>query len=224
LNPLPPTRPRVKICGLRRESDARLAMELGAAYLGVVLTARSPRLASLEEVRAIRNLLPQTSDARPQLVGVFVDESAEEIARWLREVPLDLVQIHGPIAAAHELIPSAHIIPAIAVRGADEIGLAHKLSPSHPACLLDAWSAKQVGGTGRVFDHQLAAEVVRSRPTFIAGGLNPDNITKIVAVLRAQESLPFAFDLSSGVEDAPGVKSHDKLRAFFANLNAAIDH
>lgn len=198
-------------------------MELGAAYLGVVLTPRSARLASLDEVRAIRNLLPTDSDSRPQLVGVFVDESAEDIARWLRNVPLDFVQIHGPVEDALRLIPAEKIIPAIAVRGADEIGLAHTLSKSHPACLLDAWSAKQVGGTGRLFDHELAAEVVRSRPTFIAGGLNPENIAKVVGVLRSQESLPFAFDLSSGVEEAAGVKSPDRLREFFAALNSALD-
>jgi len=152
-----------------------------------------------------------------------VDESAEEIAHWLTDGLLDLVQIHGPVSAAHEIIPSAKIIPAIAVRGIDDIGLAHKLSMSHPACLLDAWSAKQVGGTGRVFDHLLAAEVVRSRPTFIAGGLNSENIAKVVGVLRAQESLPFAFDLSSGVEDSPGVKSHLRMREFFGALNGALD-
>jgi phosphoribosylanthranilate isomerase len=204
--------PRIKICGLRRVADAELAIALGARYLGVILTARSKRTASLEEARAIVAASRQTA---AEVVIVATDEPPEVLAGWLRETGAPYLQVHGSTSRLEGL---ANVIPAIGVATQADAAALEALPPGHPWVLADARVGAQSGGTGHLFDHALVHRAIRARRVMLAGGLNPANIAAVDAGLRAAGAIPFAYDASSGIESAPGAKDPGALRAFFAAL------
>lgn len=220
--PPPTSPPRVKVCGLTRVEDARRAVELGASFLGFIFAGESPRCTTGDHVASIlKELRSDAVDAesiRP--VGVFVNEPAEDIAALAAALDLYAVQLHrDPTAEDEAVLSRLRLLRAISVRGAESTPAIHH-ALDRGSVLLDAFVPGMAGGTGKVFDHRLAEPFFGTGRVWIAGGLNPDNIGSIAATLAAGAHAPYAFDVSSGLESAPGVKSAAKLDAFFANLRA----
>lgn len=198
---------QVKICGITRAEDAQLCASLGADFIGFVFARSSPRCLTPERAAEIVAALDPSS--RPRIVGVFRDERPHEIARIARLVPLDFAQLHGDESDADV---AAIGIPAIkALRVHDTLPEADAF-PSAPWLLFDTWDPRG-GGSGRTFDWSLLARYDRSRPFFLAGGINPENVGSATATSR-----PHAIDVSSGVESAPGIKDAAKLRLLFERV------
>lgn len=203
---------RLKICGLTRLEDARYCAAAGADYLGFIQYEGSPRYLPPEAAREIVEWL-----YGPETVGVFVDADAAEVNRVAALAGFDLVQLHGDetpdVCAAVE----RPVIKAFRVHPDDNADtLRARIEPYLPHiryALLDTASATAHGGTGETFDWTVAAGVARDVPLFLAGGLNAGNVARAIAEVH-----PFAVDVSSGVESAPGVKDLDLLAAFFEAL------
>lgn len=205
---------RVKVCGIRRDEDARLAVTLGADALGFIFWPESPRFIDPIEAEPIAAAMP----AFISTVGVFVDQPAEYVADVARGLKLTAVQLHG-----HEQVEDYRELPqrlikAVAV-GA-ETDAARAIDGLGPAItvLLDAHDPVRRGGTGRVIDWSAAARLAAVRPVILSGGLTADNVRDAVATVR-----PYAVDVSSGVEARPGVKDAAKMRAFFAALAEPVE-
>lgn len=198
---------RVKICGVTTVEDAVLAAELGATAIGLVLWPGSPRFAALKRAKAIVAALPPFVTA----VGVFVDQQGEA-ERIAREIGLTAVQFHGEeLPGTYRAFP-IRVIKAVTVRDASAREEAAAV-PAGATVLLDAHDRVKKGGTGRVIDWAIAAMIARERPVILGGGLTAANVADAVATVR-----PYAIDVSSGVESAPGRKDPAKLRALFDAL------
>jgi phosphoribosylanthranilate isomerase len=203
---------RVKICGITRVSDARLAVELGAAALGFNFYPPSPRYIAPTAARAIAEQVPPFVTC----VGVFADEAeAQQVTDAARAARVNALQLHGPRFPGNEAMLSDYpVIRAVALyEGFDLEGLA-KLNAR--ALLLDAFDPKLIGGTGRKVDWALAREAKRYGRVILAGGLTPANVAGAI-----REVEPFAVDVASGVESSPGEKDPERLRAFFAAVAEA---
>jgi phosphoribosylanthranilate isomerase len=199
---------RVKVCGIRRPEDAALAVELGATALGFIFWPSSPRYVEPDRARAIVESL-----SRPVLtVGVFVDQGVAHVSDVARSVKLDAVQLHGQerVEDYRALRSEIGMIKAVAVGENGSAEDAVSALPPDVIVLLDAHDPVKRGGTGRTIDWTRAAAMSRTRELILSGGLTADNVGKAVAAVR-----PYAVDVSSGVESAPGVKDPDKLRRFF---------
>ena len=199
---------QVKVCGIGRREDARLAVELGASALGFVFWARSPRAVTADQVREITEGLPPFVSR----VGVFVNESPAAVRAIAHRAGLTAVQLHGDEDASAYSEIEMPVIKALPV-GQDFTMSAVERVPSRVTVLLDAHDPVRRGGTGRAVDWTVASAAARLRPIILSGGLTPDNVKTAVAAVR-----PYAVDVSSGVEAAPGVKDEARLRAFFAAL------
>src|SRR5437016_4673618 len=163
--------PRVKICGITRLDDASLAVELGASAIGFVLWPQSPRVVTPLVARRIAESIPPFVTR----VGVFVDQSPDEIAAMISEIRLDAVQIHGNVSIdAYRGLP-ARLVRAVALEHDDALRSVESL-PAQITVLVDAADAVRWGGTGRHADWQRAATLARRRPTILAGGLTAENV------------------------------------------------
>jgi len=203
---------RVKICGVTSPGDAAKAAELGASAIGLVFWPASPRCVDVARAREIVNALPPFVSA----VGVFVDQ-VEESGSIALAVGLSAVQFHGDERAATYRdfplrVKPLRVIKAVTVRDASAREEAAAV-PDSATVLLDAHDRVKRGGTGRVIDWSIAAMIARERPVILSGGLTADNVAVAVAAVK-----PYAVDVSSGVESAPGRKDPEKLRALFAAL------
>jgi phosphoribosylanthranilate isomerase len=199
----------VKICGITRPDDARMAVVHGAHALGFIFWPDSPRVVSPDKAREIIAALPRAVTT----VGVFVNQSLDYIREVAKKAGLAAVQLHGdetPQFAEQIALP---VIKAIAVSGAMPL---LDQWPSDVMMLVDARDPFRRGGTGVIADWGAAAELASRRRTLLAGGLTPDNVAGAIA--RVQ---PYGIDVSSGVEKSPGIKDHDKLAAFLAAVRMA---
>jgi phosphoribosylanthranilate isomerase len=197
---------KVKICGITRAPDALAAVESGADVLGFMFHAASPRCVSLSVAAEIIRQLPPFVVK----VGVFVNAAEDLVMRAIGECGLNLLQFHGDEAPEYCLQFGVMSMKAFRIRDAESL----KRLPEYrtDAWLLDAYVPDQPGGTGTTFNWDLAVEAVRlGRPVFLAGGLTPENVGE--AVRRVQ---PYAVDVSSGVETAPGKKDAGRIRRFIA--------
>lgn len=201
---------KVKICGITNVEDALQAVEAGADALGFVFYAKSPRYVSPNEVRQIIAELPPFVTT----VGLFVNEPIARIRRTMTAARLDVVQLHGDEQPEDCLIEPLRVIKALRVRDAASLEGAANYRVS--ALLLDAWSDEAYGGTGEQFDWQLARRLTAKRPLILAGGLSPENVIDAVRTVR-----PYAVDVSSGVESAPGKKDHQKVAEFICRVRNA---
>jgi phosphoribosylanthranilate isomerase len=199
---------RVKICGVTRLDDALLAVELGASAIGFVFWSGSARAIEPQRARDIAARLPATVVS----VGVFVDQSIEIVRRIADAARLGAVQLHGTEAVEDFDALPWPIIKAVSIQDAVRPPELSDL-PRHVTALLDAHDPVRRGGTGRTIDWRIAASVAAERPIILSGGLRPENVADAVATVR-----PYAVDVASGVESAPGVKDAARLRAFFATV------
>jgi phosphoribosylanthranilate isomerase len=193
---------RVKVCGITNLEDALAAVKLGADALGFIF-ASSPRQVPRQQVTNIVTQLPPFVCK----VGVFVDSELEEVRETMRVCDLDLVQLHGSESPdfCQALFP--RVVKSFRVK--DESVLQLLSGYKVKAFLLDSYDAVLKGGTGRSFDWDIAKKAAGYGPIIVSGGLNPENVRQAIRQVQ-----PYAVDVSSGVESAPGKKDHDKLRAF----------
>ncbi len=209
-------RPLVKICGITREEDGLLAAELGADMLGFVFST-TKRLTTEEFVTSFSTKLrAEGNPCVPLLVGVITDpESAEgkTAIKLAREGVLDAIQLHG-------VDPSNLAAPAIPYYCAARVGeesdfdkVAALRRNGEPRILLDAKVEGIPGGTGKTIPENLLREKAGELPLWLAGGITPANVAELVGKFA-----PELIDVSSGVEDAPGIKNSEKLKALFAAL------
>lgn len=198
----------IKICGITRIEDARAAVEAGADAVGFIFWPRSPRFVDPYRARAIAAALPPMVGT----VGVFVDQPAEYVQGVASLVPLSTIQLHGAESPAFAAALRRPVLKAITARDA---GAAQQWS-RHVMLLIDAEDPVRRGGTGRTADWTAAASLAAARPVLLAGGLTPDNVAEAITQVR-----PFGIDVSSGVERAPGIKDHDRLRALIQAARAA---
>lgn len=218
---------RIKICGLTREEDALAAARMGADFLGFVFAPSSPRRIDAERAKRIvhyvRGWMKQEHDRRQvdarcapfeprelRFVGVFANQPIEEIDSIVTHAGLDIVQLHGDESAEEVAAMRLPVIKAfrVGVELSEPVGygLAHWY-------LFDAASAAGLGGTGTRFDWNLVKGLFEDKPFFLAGGLTPENVGEAIRTVH-----PFAVDVASGVESAPGIKDEAKIRAFVDNV------
>jgi phosphoribosylanthranilate isomerase len=196
---------QVKICGICDSESAEAAIVAGADLLGFHF-CRSDRRVTPEEARSIIDGL----SVRPTIVGVFIDQDAEEVRQIADFVGLDLLQLHGSEPAGYDA--GRPLMKVLKVRD----GQIPDAGVWPDPIMLDSWSADQRGGTGRTWDWERARDLLGTRQVFIAGGLEPGNVSKVVSDFK-----PYGVDVSSGVESAVRVKDPDKLRAFVRAVRAA---
>lgn len=199
---------RVKICGIRRPEDARLAAELGASAIGFIFWPESPRYIEPLAARRIVEQLPPFVTP----VGVFVNAPRNAVLAAVRLARLGAAQLHGDERVEEYVRLPVRVIKAIALRDADD-GEAALAVPASVTVLLDFFDPQKRGGTGQAIDWDVAARVARERPVVLSGGLHAGNVAAAIAAVS-----PSGIDVSSGVEEAPGRKDPAKLRALFAAL------
>jgi phosphoribosylanthranilate isomerase len=204
---------RIKFCGITNLDDALEAERLGAWAIGLNHWTGSPRYckpgAAVEISAALKRRL--------EIVGVFVNPTLDELARAAENESLTMIQLHGNEGAAFcreaARRTGCKVIKAIRVRSRADVRAAEAYRTDFH--LLDAHRPDLHGGTGESFDWELLADRRSEVPMILAGGLTPDNVDEAIAAAR-----PFAVDVASGVESAPGVKDHGLMAAFAERAEA----
>jgi phosphoribosylanthranilate isomerase len=200
---------RVKVCGITRLEDAQLAVELGAWALGFILWQRSPRAADPTVAAGIAAALRR----RVELVGVFVNATLDEVAHAADELHLSHLQLHGDegpaFCAEAARRTGAKVIKAVRVTGPGDFQDLERFHTDFH--LLDTAARGLRGGSGETWDWALAARRRRRVPVILSGGLTAANVAAGIEAID-----PWAVDVASGVEAAPGVKDPDELAAFMA--------
>lgn len=200
----------VKICGLRRLEDIEIVNNLMPDYIGFIL-APSKRRISLEEAKKLKKQL----DCRIKAVGVFVNESIENILAYERAGIIDLIQLHGDedlryieVLKGRTRLP---LIKVIKVKNQDELDEERAQIEGLPTefILFDTYSKDAYGGVGECFDWSCLKEI--KRPYFLAGGIGLDNIEEALTLK------PFGIDVSSGVE-TDGIKDREKIKALIGEV------
>ena len=205
-------RRRIKICGITRAEDARLAAALGADAIGLIFHPDSPRAINPRQISDIVGDLP----AFITVVGLFVNPRKESVEEVLGSGLVQCLQFHGDESLRFCSSLGVPYIKAIRVKSLADAR--NDLEPFHGACsvILDTYVKGAAGGTGATFDWSVARELVRDgrNPIILAGGLDPENVADAIAAVN-----PYGVDVCSGVEAAPGVKDPDRLQRFFAAVN-----
>ena len=200
---------KVKVCGMTSLKDALVAVEGGADAVGFIFYKKSPRSVTMKTVREIVLELPPFVDT----VGVFVDETAEQINKIADYCNLDIIQLHGDESPTFCKKIRRKVIKAFRIKDMQSVKKISNFQVS--GFLLDTFSENLHGGTGKVFDWNLALPAKKFGPVIMAGGLTPNNVQQAVRQIR-----PYGVDVCSGVESEPGIKDHKKVRAFLKNANA----
>ena len=213
-------RMRIKLCGLTRAEDVKLAVELGTDALGFVFYPPSPRAVDAKQAAQLLALLPPFVSA----VGLFVNASVAEVRQTLAIAPISILQFHGDetleqcCAIAQEVqrpfLRALRVKPDMKSADLLECDQQYRsASPYFSGLLLDTW-VDSYGGSGKVFDWSLIpAELAHQ--AVLSGGLNVQNVTEAVVSVR-----PFAVDVSSGIESAKGIKDAALMHAFVSAVRA----
>jgi phosphoribosylanthranilate isomerase len=203
---------KIKVCGVTDPDNARMAAEMGADFLGLNFYPASPRYIELERALAIGAAV---RDARfgARLVGVFVNRPRSEVAEIDAELQLDLLQFSGD-ETPEDLAPFADRAVKV-LRAGDDPGELARWQNTW-AWLFDAHHDALFGGTGRAWDFGLVSQWTAGRRIFVAGGLGPDNVRRAIEASR-----PYAVDVCSRVESAPGIKDPELLRQLFQEVRNA---
>jgi phosphoribosylanthranilate isomerase len=204
---------KVKFCGITRLEDAQLVVELGAWAVGLILWPGSSRRVAAGDAGAIAAAVRR----RVEVVGVFVNGTLDEVARTAEDVGLTMLQFHGDegpaFCAEAARRTGCKVIKAARVRsGADIQALSAFHTDFH---LLDSYAPGRPGGTGGTFAWELARAHRGGVPVILSGGLTPENVAGAIGAVG-----PYAVDVASGVELAPGIKDPDLLRAFAEAVRA----
>jgi len=203
-------RTRIKICGLTRESDVDAAVSAGADAIGFVFYPPSPRAVSIPRAAELMRRLPPFVTA----VGLFVNADRSVVHQHMDELPLQCLQFHGEESEPDCNMWGVPYLKAARVKpGVDLLEYAASYR-SAQGILLDAW-VEGYGGGGKVFDWGLIPGNL-SKPMILSGGLDADNVSEAVRRVK-----PWAVDVSSGVEQAKGIKDAAKIAAFIAGVRNA---
>ena len=200
-----------KVCGLTRLTDALHAVKHGATAVGFGFWPKSPRFIAPELAAGIIRELPGTVIA----VGVFVNQPIDEITRIAAQTGIAAIQLHGDEPPAYA---PALPWPVLRATALDEVNGSLTDWPPDTLLLLDVHDPVRRGGTGRTIDWSRAAGIAAGRRIVLAGGLTPDNVGTAIDAVR-----PYGVDVSSGVEEAPGVKNFDKVARFLENARTAFE-
>lgn len=202
---------RIKCCGMTRVEDALLAAELGADAIGVVLTAHSKRRVSLAQARDIVQAMPPFVTT----VALCMDDEANFVQEIIDTVRPSLLQFHGNESDEWCKQFGQPYLKAIAM-GEGAAALYQLRDHPHAAgLLLDGHGLGEAGGTGKVFDWSLMPHDLK-QPLILAGGLTSANVAEAIRIAR-----PWAVDVASGIESAPGIKDAHKMRDFIAAVRGA---
>ncbi len=202
---------RIKFCGMTRPGDVRLAVELGVDAIGLVFAPGSPRCLDATRAEPLRQAIPPLVHA----VALFMDNPGSEVEALVRQIKPDLLQFHGSESDAFCRQFGLPFVKVLAMGGgqADAAAL-RKRYPSASAFLLDGHAPGQPGGSGERFDWSRVPPL--GKPVFLAGGLGPANVGEAVRTAR-----PFAVDVSSGIESAPGIKDGGRMQQFVEEVKRA---
>lgn len=203
---------RVKICGVTNADNARLAVELGADYLGLNFYEKSPRYVTVREAEAIARAI----DRRATVVGVFVNRPLHEVVRLVGDLELDLIQLSGDEQPGDAAGLTSFALKVFRTGGPPTVAQLDAFRDFW-GLLLDAPHEKLYGGTGEGWDYARAkAPRLAGRRVFLAGGLGPDNVRKAVELAR-----PFAVDVCSRIESSPGIKDRKLMEKLFEEVRHA---
>ncbi|NYT85880.1 phosphoribosylanthranilate isomerase [Pollutimonas harenae] len=215
-------RTRIKICGLTRPQDVDTAVRAGADAVGLVFYGPSKRAVGLGQAASLRQRVPAFVD----VVALFVNASTHEVEQVIEQVQPDLLQFHGDESPEFCTSFKQRYMRAFRVGGPgldtpEAVLAACRRYPSASAWLFDSYSTGY-GGSGLSFDPELLSAVRQapdSRSIVLAGGLKADTVAHSLKMVQ-----PYAVDVSSGVEDAPGIKSEQKIAAFVQSVASASMH
>lgn len=210
-------RTRIKFCGMTRPGDVRLACELGVDAVGFVFAERSPRCIAPEEARAMRHALAPLVD----VVALFMDNPLEVVREVVRYVRPSLLQFHGNEDDAFCRGFGVPYMKAIPMGDEREVISPNHLQMRYPAAsgfLFDSHGSGAMGGSGQNFDWSRIPKDM-NKPFALAGGLNSQNVYDAVL-----QTLPWAVDVSSGIENEPGIKDGEKMRHFVQEVRRADCH
>jgi phosphoribosylanthranilate isomerase len=206
-------RTKVKICGITNLEDARFASGALADYLGFIFYPESPRYIEPAKAGAINNWIEG-----PTKVGVFVNQPLDDVNRIVKETGIDMVQLHGNESPEYCSLVDVPIIKAIHISEDSKPSAIENLISTYSTkvdfLLFDTKISGHWGGTGQVFDWSILESISMEIPFFLSGGLNAANIKKSIEIVQ-----PNGVDLSSGLEESPGLKDFDKVEQFFEIMN-----
>ncbi len=203
---------KVKICGITRVEDAEAAVELGASAVGFIFVLNSPRYIDLDKARKIIQHLPPFVTP----VGVVAQMSRPEALAIVANSGVRCLQVH---ARDHQRAIGDLPVPQYTVfRVSSEFKLDTLRGLKPGTFMLDTYTDGKLGGTGKPFDWRIAVEAKQYGRLILSGGLKPENVGDAIRTVE-----PYAVDVSSGVEQSPGVKDHKKMEAFFDAIAQAND-
>lgn len=201
----------IKVCGITRLTDALHAVQHGATALGFVFWPKSPRYVTPDGAAEIVAQLPSTVTT----VGVFVNEAIDDIRAIVGRTGIGAVQLHGDEPPAYAEAIGWPVLRSVTLDDIDDVSSAW---PGDVALLLDAADPIRRGGTGQAVDWRRAAAAVQGRRVVLAGGLTAENVADAIATVK-----PYGVDVSSGVEESPGVKDFQKVAQFLAEARTAFE-
>jgi len=204
-------RTRIKFCGITRIDDVRRSVELGIDAIGLVFTRASQRFVGISQARVIRNELP----AFVTTVALFMDDEPGWIEEVVASVQPDVLQFHGAESDGFASSFARPYIKAVPMCSVADVARHASAYPNAVGLLLDSHARGARGGTGATFDWTRIPPGT-GRHFVLAGGLNAANVAQAIATVR-----PYAVDVSSGIESAPGIKDAAKMRAFAAEVRNA---
>jgi phosphoribosylanthranilate isomerase len=205
---------RIKICGITQLTQGRSIASYGVTDLGFICVAASPRYVSPEQ---LQTLVPKLQ-SQVNCIGVFADEDPSTLVNITQAAGFGSIQLHGQESLEYcqhlrQQLPDREIIKAWRVRTTQDLHTIQTYSPIVDTLLLDAYHPQALGGTGHTLDWQSLLDFQPTIPWFLAGGLNPDNISIAFSQLHPQ-----GIDLSSGVEISPGIKDLNLVQNLLAEV------
>ena len=208
----------IKICGLTRESDVEAAVQAGADLVGFVFFPPSPRSITVVRAAELTRLVPMGVTK----VALSVDAGDDFLTDIAENAGIDMMQFHGsePFGRVVEAQKrfGLPVMKALAIGGAQDVIQSRTYEPVADFLMFDAKppeDATRPGGNAEAFDWELIADETWSKPWFLAGGLSPENVAEAIRTSGA-----VGVDVSSGVEDAPGIKNFDKIHKFIDAVNS----
>ncbi len=208
-------RTRVKICGMTDMAEVQHAVTAGVDALGFIFVKKSPRYIEPERAKTIIAGLPPFVDA----VGVFLNNEAEYVAEIVQYCNLTVIQLHGNESPDYCRRFQTRVIKAFQVHAGLSAEDLWQYEDVVSGFLLDTYDKKQAGGTGKIFDWSLVEKLRPRKPLILAGGLGPDNVTQAITSIR-----PFAVDINSAIETAPGRKDPELISRLMAAVAAIRDN
>lgn len=213
------TKTAIKFCGITTAEGLHAAARFGAEYIGLMLWEKSPRALDYDRARALSAQCPESL----RMVGVFVDASDDHILRTLRDTRLTMIQLHGGEDAgrvAHiRALTNLPVVKALRVATRADLKDVAPFEAVSDWLLFDTKIDPKIstlpGGTGHSFDWQILKDMNFRKPWILSGGLKLENIDRALSILQ-----PAAVDISSGIEDSPGVKNIAKMQALAAAIKA----